>query len=174
MTRRGTRAGTSTWLRRRHSGRPAGEARRVPPDVERDAALLRDQATVVGAQAAQLGNRVGHLAAQIELLDDQIGRGHAPPPRRDADLHGSGGSGDAAAHDRDEELRARRSRLAAELAETARRVDVMLGERERLLEQLDQLSSRYGLPATRFHAVSDGVEEDLRRSRARRQKEAGT
>jgi chromosome segregation ATPase len=116
----------------------------VPPEVSQEIAELRDHATVVGAQAAQLGNRLSHLGAQIERIDDELGR---PMPSRER-----------------EELERRRAELDLDLTVLARHVDALLGERGEDLDKLATLEQSYGLPASRFHIVSDGMDDDRRQA----------
>lgn len=119
----------------------------VPDTVEQEIAALRDRATVVGAEAAQLGYKLSHLGAQIEVLDDEL-------------------TSETAAKC-SETLERQRSELDIELTGLARRVDAMLGERAGLLDQIAQLEQRYDLPVTRFHIVSDGMEDDRKRAERR-------
>jgi hypothetical protein len=110
---------------------------------------LQDRAMVAAIVAGQLGEQLGHIVAQIEMIDDELaGRtrqriGSAVEPHAAAGTDGSAPppAGDAVAE--------RRAQLESLRAEAARFADSLRGERARLLRRVSELQRRSALAVVR-------------------------
>ena len=127
------------WFHRRHASGQPSETKPVPPMVLADVADLRNLATAVTAKALELANELGDLDAQVERLDDELGRS----------------TGEERA-----ELEAQRAELDLELGACARHVDALLALREGDLARLAALERQYGLQPVRLDFVGEDLFED--------------